>query len=320
MFKRKRNGNTRYIKHESGTRVSPVHFLRVGRFEDEQAPIRDIHDILEGNELRAEVLEGIYQRYLDEYRKEINIRTNAFQRVLRHAKAFVRHESYEVDPHSLPPVNAILIRLENSDGADADYVNQVYKTACHDAIKRAETASERWNKAKEIANIVLPIPLGIAAFLAGYVAGAEGTGWAALAEFGPYAALPLAVWARKKEHDKRAELEKMAKGSTPNGQLEETRASVKMYNAIKDGASFWVPVVFDSAMTSLSYSGAIPTSSGYMTGIVAAPYAAHGMGFVSMLNENGRDERAAILRKMMGTNVIVADSRTPTEEIVGRYL
>ncbi len=320
MNRKKTANGAKYVRHRSTTRVELVHFMRIGRYKDDQAPLHDISDILEDGSLKPEVLDGIYQRYQEEYRHTISAKTTLPRRFWRHLKAFVRHESYEVDPHSLPPVKAVVVRLENAEGTDNDYVNQAYRAACYDATERAEKASERWNKAKEIANIALPIPLGIAAFLTGYLAGAEGAGWAAVTEFVPYAALPLAVWARGKEHRRRAELEEMAISGRPQECVEDARASMKMYNAIKDGASFWFPVAFDSVMTGLSYSGAIPTPAGYMTGIVAAPYVAHGGGFFSMMKEHGKDERAAILCKMMETKVIVADSRTPTDELIRSYL
>ncbi len=310
MPKKRTNDNAKYVEHPSKKDATHHHFLEL-EFDTYEG-------LLANDALDPEILESIYRGYMEEYREQKAIRTNVFQRVFRHAKAFIKHESYEVEPNSIPPVDAVVIRLRNPVGIDKNYLNHVYKKACLDEIKRSQTLSDKWNTVKEVANIVLPIPLGLAAFFSGYALGAEGVAWAAVAEFGPYAFIPIAIWGRGKEHKKRLELEEMIKSRKLDKELEETRTAMERYNTIKDINSFWIPVTFDSTLTGLSYLRVIPTPAGYMTGILGAPYLAHGLGFFAMLKEYWHDERAVILKKIMDTNLFVVNPATRSEEIAQR--
>ncbi len=267
---------------------------------------------VENGILNQRVLENVYRGYLDEHRQHSGL--NFFQKAVKRAETFIRHEVHEVDPQDFPPLDAIIFRTADSQIGEA-YIKQAYKSACLEGIRRSGASAKKWNRWKEIANIYLPVPLGLAAFFTGVVIGTDGIAWAAAAEFGPYLSIPPAIWFERKEHKLRYEIEYLEK-TMMDEELEEKRTMMGQYNTAKDICSFWVPVTFDGTLTGLSYSRMIPTPAHYMTGIVAMPYFAHGLGAFAMTREYACEEKEAVLRRMMDTPVIVADSAAGAEEII----
>ncbi len=260
-------------------------------------------DDVEGGVLNKAILGGIYRGYMEEHRS--HLKANIFRRALKRAETFVRHEVHEIDPHAFPPLDEVVFVAEGR--LDNHYVELAYKNACIDGVKRAEADAKRWNGLKEIGNIYLPVPLGLVAFFSGVVTGTDGVAWAAAAEFGPYLGIPPAMWFKSREHKLRKEIEELEK-TKMNGELEKKITRMEQYNTAKDVCSFWVPVTFDGTLTGLSYSHMISTPVAYMTGIVAVPYVAHGIGAFSMVKEYAAEEKGAVLRKMMDTPIRVLQS------------